>query len=84
MDDVGYLYFSQSDYNFIAKHFPNLHAEFERFVTKRDPDIELQVTDSQTEMLDNKVLMIIGDSVNDSAGNPSKEANKLEQIWDIA
>lgn len=84
MDDVGYLYFSQSDYNFIAKHFPNLHTEFERFVTKRDPDIELQVTDSQTEMLDNEVLMVIGDSANDSAGNPSKEANKLEQIWDIA
>lgn len=58
--------------------------ELERFVTKRYPEVELQVTDTQTEMLDNKVLMLIGDSATAPNGNPSPEAIKLENIWDLA
>ena len=84
MEEVGYLYFSQDDYAFIAKHFPNLHAKFEQFVSSRDPEIELKVTDQQTEMLDNKVLMIIGDSAMPQHGDPSKDAIKLESIWNMA
>lgn len=84
MGEVGYLYFSRKDYDFIAKHFPNLHASFEQFVSGRHPEVELQVTDDQTEILDNKVLMTIGDSATSPQGNPSREAIKLEQIWDTA
>lgn len=40
----------------------------ERYVSSRELDIELEVTDSQTDNLDNKILIAIGDSVIDSRG----------------
>ena len=84
MNEVGYLYFNRSDYACLKMHFPGLYLELERFVTKRYPEVELQVTDTQTEMLDNKVLMLIGDSATAPNGNPSPEAIKLENICDLA
>lgn len=84
MEDIGYLYFSKTDYDFIKLHFPDIFAICEQYVSSREPDIELTVTDSQTDMIDNKVLMAIGSSATAPQGNPSPEAIKLETIWDRA
>src|SRR5699024_11516888 len=62
MKDIGYLYFSKTDYDFIKLHFPDIFAICKQYVSSREPDIELTVTDSQTDMIDNKVLMAIGRS----------------------
>lgn len=84
MKDIGYLYFSKTDYDFIKLHFPDIFAICEQYVSSREPDIELTVTDSQTDMIDNKVLMAIGNSATAPQGNPSPEAIELEEIWDRA
>ncbi|MDM8281129.1 hypothetical protein QUW35_10700 [Ligilactobacillus agilis] len=84
MPEVGYLYFSKVDYDFIRQHFPDIFAICEQYVSSREPDIELTVTDSQTDMIDNKVLMAIGSSATAPYGNPSLEAIELEAIWDRA
>ena len=42
------------------------------------------MTDSQTDMIDNKVLMAIGSNATAPQGNPSPEAIELEAIWDRA
>lgn len=84
MDEVGYLSFSVADYDFIRIHFPKLHSLFEQYVLSRNPKIELEVTDAETDMLDNKVLMTIGDSATPPYGDPTREAIKLEEIWDRA
>ena len=73
MPEVGYLYFSKVDYDFIRQHFPDIFAICEQYVSSREPD-----------MIDNKVLMAIGSSATDSYGNPSLEAIELEAIWDRA
>ncbi|MCI5762501.1 MAG: hypothetical protein MR028_08755 [Ligilactobacillus agilis] len=64
--EVGYLYFSKVDYDFIRQHFLDIFTICERYVSSRELDIELEVTDSQTDNLDNKILIAIGDSVIDS------------------
>ena len=84
MEDIGYLYFSQDDYSFIKEHFPDIFAICEQYVSSREPDIELTVTDLQTDMIDNKVLMAIGSSATAPYGNPSPEAIELEAILDRA
>ena len=77
MPEVGYLYFSKVDYDFIRQHFPDIFAICEQYVSSREPD-------SQTDMIDNKVLMAIGSSATAPYGNPSLEAIELEAIWDRA
>ena len=77
MKDIGYLYFSKTDYDFIKLHFPDIFAICEQYVSSREPD-------SQTDMIDNKVLMAIGSNATAPQGNPSPEAIELEAIWDRA
>lgn len=84
MEDVGYLYFRRDDYEFIKTAFPNIYTALEQFVINRVPEVELQVNDEQTDMLDNKILMAIGESATSPTGDPSKQAIKLEHIWEDA
>ena len=84
MEEVGYLYFRRDDYEFIKIAFPDIYAALEQFVINRVPEVELQVNDEQTDMLDNKILMAIGESATSPTGDPSKQAIKLEYIWEIA
>lgn len=83
--EIGYLYFSFEDYLFIQKHFPKLYKAFEKYVDDRSKEIRLAVTDKICDELDNKVLLTIGDSAAYTVdGEPTKQAIKLEEIWDKA